>query len=306
MKKAGSAPEIITMETGLDTWQAIVGGHVQTIYVGSNGAHRLAIICNEDGASAELPNNLSLDDGRTVVGDVAFVKVDAQGKQVSMSDEDCALIVEWIAKAEMNQRENQPEIPGFSPPAIDDTMQVILLPRATDVISGEPVAPEETMARLSKQWDRECLVLSPAEYAELYAAALNAVREQGHACEIADEKEFLLSISMVNKETGETVTVMHYLRVVKWTDAGGAISTPIRSHRELADLFEIGNVATWPQDLAAAISEATDRGCWLNMLPCGIEIGAVGTEPPGYPLDYPFAPRDLYSLIAELDRSASD
>lgn len=94
VKKPGCVLEKICIENELKSFQLIVGGMIEGIYLSSE-LNDKDICCygNEEGKIYQLPPNFWIANKRDFVcGNVVFFKTDDEGEETSLEDEDIKMI----------------------------------------------------------------------------------------------------------------------------------------------------------------------------------------------------------------------
>lgn len=107
VKKPGASSAVEMVEPGLANHQAIVGGYLRAAIVGHgffDGQDRLVVMCDDDGIQKELAFNLRRpSDGHSLFGTLLAIKVDDEGDDVSMTEDDakrvCQLLDELAARS---------------------------------------------------------------------------------------------------------------------------------------------------------------------------------------------------------------
>jgi hypothetical protein len=84
----GEEPKVIEVENTLESLQALVGGYIEHRSMGRG----LALICNEEGVPLKLPQN-----GCGMLGPYFFTKVNQEGDEVSLTEEECDMIRAHVA-----------------------------------------------------------------------------------------------------------------------------------------------------------------------------------------------------------------
>lgn len=86
--RVGEPPRSKRIEPTLEAQQALVGGNIEAVRV----AEQLFLFCNEDGQLLGLPANFSPIPALTIMGDVFFGRVDAEGELRDVTDADVELL----------------------------------------------------------------------------------------------------------------------------------------------------------------------------------------------------------------------
>lgn len=79
----------IEVDHSLESMQRLVGGFIECIQLQDG----IDLWCNEEGQLLDLPLIQDLVSGRVIAGDYFFARHDSEGNTISLTDEDCALIL---------------------------------------------------------------------------------------------------------------------------------------------------------------------------------------------------------------------
>lgn len=96
IKDVGKPARIGTIDNALQAMKDIVNGYIEAVYVTDN----IMLICNEEGKICNLPLNFIIDnklltDG--IHGNVFFTKVNEDGDNVSLNDNDIKCIEQFAS-----------------------------------------------------------------------------------------------------------------------------------------------------------------------------------------------------------------
>ena len=95
IKKPYQKPETVTIDTGLEALQEIVGGNIDIVYLpNTDDIHGY---CNDEGLFIGLePNFYRPDFGDAIVGPAVFMADDGKGGSVSLSPEQVKRITTYL------------------------------------------------------------------------------------------------------------------------------------------------------------------------------------------------------------------
>lgn len=283
--KSPNAPAIeSTFDAGDDqikALQGVVEGHIKLIVLASDSAYRITLVCR-DSPVDDLARNVTIGDA-TISGPVGLFKYGPGAKPVSM---DRVEIEEWSRFLdEASKPVQQTEKPADPPPAMSPEGVSVIVTPVQDGQSPED-AVAETVNQVGVQWSH----ISPSSEGatQLYAAALETIRMQGHQFELVDEKNFKIRIE------GRDGIVEKYVRLIEIE-----ASPQISSHEQLAELYGIKPEGDWHRTLSDRI--AAEHDLWLSLVDGGIEVGFFSGDEKdvGYPLQYPFTVDD-WAMLANV------
>ncbi len=80
--KPDMEPEVAEIDNSLAAMQAVVGGHIETVYLPEIG--KLILVCNEEGKNKGLPYNRPLVGGDFIAGDF-FITTAKGGDFISLN-----------------------------------------------------------------------------------------------------------------------------------------------------------------------------------------------------------------------------
>jgi hypothetical protein len=109
IKNVGQDAYITEIDDSLKAMQAIVGGHIEVVPVGSG----MTMVCNEEGKIFGLHPNFATDSD-VIVGNVFFARLDAEsdGEFKNITQQDFDILVDYLknrAGFVFNDYDNQDE-----------------------------------------------------------------------------------------------------------------------------------------------------------------------------------------------------
>lgn len=286
VKKAGKPAHVCGIDSNLKAMQKIVEGHIRPLWIGNDGTHRIALVVNCDGLDLKLPQNITLEDGTELVGNLFLSKVDSSGTYVSLDENEANNWRDTLNNIKKHEPENKlaDTIPDLARPPAEGILQIVVVPRTKNQETGTELTPEEIIEQLALRIGRGCRCLRIDETAELYAEALAVLKQQGHDFELIDGHTTLMQFKNDQR----------WLRLVQWLP-----ETPITSAKDLARAWGVKISPKWESKLTLTIARQV-KGYIIELTESGIEFITEDETAP-YPLDYPFTPTDLFSLIKALN-----
>ncbi len=265
IKEPGSSAQFGSVDESLAGLQSIVGGHVESLTLLREGVNRITIIMRD--MRAGLEHNVNVN-GHELHGTIILCKHNGAGDLTNLDERERAAWVEWLDR-------DDTDAPATG--EVNDSMQVMVIPRHVDSESGDELEPSEIIGRLMAQFDREWEDMPPAEFPEVYQAALLAMHKQDHEFKVIDDETYLLGFPDADGE-------QKFLRVIRFTDSEPIVFTTMQ---EFSDYWDTN------------LNELSDEIRQGHIGEFDLKIFEGSVELNGLPLELPFSDHDWLQLVRE-------